>query len=342
MSSTVENFAIGIDIGGTKIASVLLSERGELVDSAQMLTRPEEGEQAVFDRVADQILEFARQKPGAIVGVGIGSPGKVDSKHGVVYDAVNLAWKEVHLVEEISRRIGPDLPLWIQKDTNLNALGEHYFGACQGCDDFVYIGVGSGLGAGIISDGRLITGGDWYAADVGHLSVDPDGPLCVCGGHGCAELAASGPGLVRLTRQKLAHPSTNSILTDQAELTPANVLTAAQAGDTLALEALREVGHILGIVMSACTVILNPCSFVMGGGLGLAGFDFIVPGIREELIRRTLPNHRGAMKIVPSQVESPAIGSACLVWYARAGKMLTKSKVVTSKSKEVMLSHRDT
>lgn len=322
MSSTVENFAIGIDIGATKIASALLSERGQLVDSAQMLTLPDEGAQAVFDRVADQILDFARQKPGAIVGVGIGSPGKVDSRHGIVYDAVNLGWKEVHLVDEISRRVGSDLLLWIQKDTNLNALGEYYFGACRGCDDFVYMGVGSGLGAGIISDGRLITGGDWYAADVGHLSVNPDGPLCACGGHGCAELTASGPGLVRVTRQKLAKTSTLGILTDHAELTPADVLTAAQAGDTLALEALREVGYVLGIVMSACTVILNPSCFVMGGGLGLAGFDFIVPSLREELIRRTLPNHRGRMEIVPSRVESPAIGSACLVWYARSGKMV--------------------
>jgi glucokinase len=187
MSSTVENFAIGIDIGATKVASVLLSEKGELVDSAQMHTLAEEGAASVFNKVADQILDFARQMPGTVAGVGIGSPGKVDSRYGIVYDAVNLGWKEVHLVEEISRRIGPDLPIWIQKDTNLNALGEYYFGACQGCDDFVYVGVGSGLGAGIISNGHLITGSDWYAADVGHLSVNPEGALCVCGGHGCAD-----------------------------------------------------------------------------------------------------------------------------------------------------------
>jgi len=322
MASTNENFAIGIDIGATKIASVLLSARGELVDSAQMLTLAEDGAPTVFNRVADQILDFARQRPGAVVGVGMGSPGKVDSRDGIVYDAVNLGWKEVHLVEEISKRIGPELPIWIQKDTNLNALGEYYFGACQGCDDFVYVGVGSGLGAGIICNGHLITGGDWYAADVGHLSVNPEGPLCVCGGHGCAELVASGPGLLRVTRQYLANASVESTLTNQIELTPADVLAAASAGDTLALKAFWEVGHVLGIVMSACTVILNPSRFVIGGGLGLAGFDFIVPTIREEMIRRTLPNHRGPMDIVPSRVESPAIGAACLVGYARSGKMM--------------------
>src|SRR5918996_916319 len=124
MSSAAENFAIGIDIGATKIASVILSEMGKSVDTSQMLTLPDEGMKAVFDKVAEQILELERQKPGAVVGVGIGSPGKVDSNRGIVYDAVNLGWKEVNLIEEISSRIGRltnAVPIWIQKDTNLNA-----------------------------------------------------------------------------------------------------------------------------------------------------------------------------------------------------------------------------
>jgi glucokinase len=112
-----------------------------------------------------------------------------------------------------------------------------------------------------------------------------------------------------------------SVLANQADLTSADVLAAACKGDTLALQALKEVGRVLGIIMSACTVILNPSRFVIGGGLGLAGFDFIVPTVREEMMRRTLPNHRGPMEIVPSRVGSPAIGSACLVWYGRSGKM---------------------
>jgi glucokinase len=317
MASTSENFAIGIDIGATKIAAALISQEGELVASAQIPTLAYEGMQAVFDRVAEQIRELARHKPAAIAGVGIGSPGKVDSDCGIVYDAVNLGWKEAPLTEEISRRIDGSLPLWVQKDANLNALGEYYFGAGQGCNDFIYIGVGSGLGAGIISSGHLITGGGWYAADVGHLSLDPQGPPCVCGGHGCAELVASGPGLVRVAQQMIASSSGKTILKESVELATADVLRAGQQGDVLALEALREVGRVLGIVMSACTVILNPSRFVIGGGLGLAGFDFIVPTARQEMIRRTLSNHRGEMDIVPSRVESPAIGSACLVWTIR-------------------------
>jgi glucokinase len=324
MSSSHEQFAIGIDIGATKIASVLLSEKGDVIQSSQTLTLPHEGRQAVLDRVSDQILELARQSRGSIAGVGIGSPGKVDSDHGVVYNAVNLGWTEVNLTEEVASRIdrlANAVPIWIQKDANLSALGEYYFGACQSCSDFVYLGIGSGLGAGIISNGHLITGGDWYAADVGHLSIDPNGPLCACGGHGCAETTASGPGLVRVTRQLLTDASASGKLANGKELTPADILAAADEKDPLALEALAQVGRVLGMIMSACTAILNPSRYVVGGGLGLAGFDFIVPAARGELMRRTIPESRALLDIIPSRVESPAIGSACLVWYARSRKV---------------------
>lgn len=318
MSSFHEQFVIGIDIGATKIASVLLSGAGNVIQSSQVLTLVEEGSEAVLDTVAEQILALAQQSPGALLGVGIGSPGKVDATHGVVYNAVNLGWEKVHLTEEIASRIQDTanaVPIWIQKDANLSALGEQYFGAARGIADFVYLGIGSGLGAGLISNGRLITGSDWYAADVGHLSVDPDGSLCVCGGRGCAETVASGPGLVRVTSQMLANSPTDTLLSNGEELTPTSVLSAARQGDSLALKALAEVGRVLGVIMSACTVILNPSRIVVGGGLGLAGYDYIVPAARAELMRRTTPEIRGLLEVLPSQVESPAIGAACLVWY---------------------------
>ncbi|HET6822056.1 MAG TPA: ROK family protein [Anaerolineales bacterium] len=318
MASSPERFAVGIDIGATKIASALISEKGEVIQASQVLTLVEEGTEAILDKVAEQILALDHQCPGALAGIGIGSPGKVDADQGVVYNAVNLGWEEVRLTKEISSRIKRSLPIWVQKDANLSALGEQYFGAAQGLRDFVYLGIGSGLGAGMISDGRLITGSDWYAADVGHLSVDPEGSLCVCGGRGCAETIASGPGLVRVTQQMLANSPTNTLLSNGVELTPTDILAAARQNDGLALKALAEVGRVLGIIMSACTVILNPSRIVVGGGLGLAGYDFIIPAARQELMRRTIPESRALLEILPSQVESPAIGAASLVWYMRS------------------------
>jgi len=322
MSSSAEKYAIGIDIGATKIASVLLSEKGQIIASSHVLTLASEGVQAVLDKVVKKIHALAQQSPGDVAGVGIGSPGKVDTTRGFVYDAVNLGWTEVNLTQEISNRIDVHLPVWIQKDTNLSALGEHYFGAGHECDDFVYVSIGSGLGGGIISGGHLITGGDWYAAELGHISIDPGGLPCVCGNHGCAETIASGPGLVRLTKHMLAESSTGSFLRDYDDLTPEDIISMAQARDELACHALSEVGRALGIVMSACVAVLNPTRFVIGGGLGLAGCDFIVPAIREEIMRRTIPNSRGVLNIVRSTLETPAVGSACLVWYMLSGKML--------------------
>jgi glucokinase len=327
MSSSQEQFAIGVDIGATKVASVLLSEQGDVIQSSHVLTLAEEGPQAVLDRVAEQILDLAQRTLGPLAGVGIGSPGKVDSDEGKVYNAVNLGWTEVNLTEEIARRIHRftnAVPIWIQKDANLSALGEFYFGACQRVRDFVYLGIGSGLGAGIISSGHLITGGDWYAADVGHLSVDPEGPLCVCGGRGCAETIASGPGLVRVTQQMLNNSQFVSKLSNKIDPTSADVLAAAREGDALARRAFAEVGRVLGIIMSACTAILNPSRYVVGGGLGLAGYDFIAPAAQQELARRTIPESRSLLDIVPSRVESPAIGAACLVWYARSHEILDR------------------
>jgi len=122
-------------------------------------------------------------------------------------------------------------------------------------------------------------------------------------------------------QQLLESSPASSQLSNKAEVTPAEVLTAAKKGDALALEALAKVGKALGIIMSACTAILNPTRFVIGGGLGVAGFEFIVPSARKELLRRTIPESRSLLEIVPSRVESPAIGSACLVWYALSGRM---------------------
>jgi glucokinase len=318
--------AIGIDLGATKIASVVLTGNGQIVASSQVPTSASEGKEAVLDRIAGQILSLVQQVPKEVLGVGIGSPGKVDSTQGVVYDAVNLGWAEVNLLGEIRQRISADLPVWIQKDTNLSALGEYYFGACQDCANFVYVGVGSGLGGGILSGGRLVMGGNWYAAELGHLSIEPDGALCACGGFGCAETIASGPGLVRVTRELLAESQEETILRKNTTLTPEDIISAAKTGDTIAQAALSRVGYALGIVISACAAILNPTRFVIGGGLGLAGFDLLVPAIREEMMRRTIPNSRGTMEIVKSQVESPAIGAACLVWYALDGKMSDMNK----------------
>ena len=314
---TAEPVAIGVDLGATKIASALVSLSGEVIVSRTILTLSSEGVESVLDRLAAEINTLHHQAIGPLAGVGIGSPGVIDPLQGVIYDAVNLDWSQVHLVEGVKTRLKPSTPIWLEKDTNACALGELYFGSGQGCTDFVYFSVGSGLGAGVIANGYLVTGARGNAAELGHLSLDPEGPLCLCGQHGCAELTVSGSGLVNSAMNLLEEDQKSSILYGLGELTPIIIVDAAIKGDSLARTALNRVGTNLGIVMAACAAVLNSERFVVGGGLGLAAYDFLIPSARCELERRVTRVSHEKLEIVPSSLASSAIGAACLVWQRR-------------------------
>jgi glucokinase len=245
----------------------------------------------------------------------MGTPGIVNPSEGVVRNAVNLGWTEVSLVEGIKSRLGLDLPVWVQKDTNASALGEYYFGAARNCSDFVYLSVGSGLGGGIISNGKIITGASWQSSELGHFSLDPKGKLCVCGLRGCAETVVSGPGLLSITREYLAKGQRTTLLKETATLTTTEILAAARKDDPLAIAVFNEVGSQLGIIIGVCVAVLNPAMFIIGGGLGLAAFDLIVPAARRELEQRVIPSSYQKLEIGPSCLTSSAVGPSCLVWY---------------------------
>jgi glucokinase len=308
------DLAIGVDVGATKIAAALVTAAGEVCASEQLPTRPERGVAATLEDIARLVNTWLAQHHQAVRGVGIGTPGQVNSDAGIVRNAVNLGWQEVALRAGIRARLAYEVPVWIQKDANASALGEYVYGAAQGIDDFVYIGVGSGLGGGVIAGGRLITGADWNAAELGHLSLDPAGLLCNCGNRGCAETVVSGPGLAALARRYRDEGLFPTSLASGVMTTEA-ILSFAATGDELALAALSEVGRHLGIVIAACVAILNPAMIVLGGGLGLAAFDTLVPPARAELARRTLAASAEHLAFRPSQVASSAVGAASLVYY---------------------------
>ena len=317
-----DTLAIGVDVGATKLAAALVAGDGETLAARQRLTAPERGWEAVLDDVAALIEALRAEAPDAPLGVGVGTPGQVDAREGVVRDAVNLGWEEVHLVEQMADRLPATLPVWVQKDANAGALGEYFFGAAEEAkeyDDFVFMSVGSGLGGGVMSGGTLVTGAHWNAAELGHLSLDPEGRRCACGNRGCAETIVSGPGLVALAREGLmAHDEAFfSAMAEAADsaLTSEAIVKAARAGDDVARAAVEEVGRHLGIVMAACVAILDPGAIVVGGGLGLAAFDLLLPAARAEVERRTLPASYRNLEIRPSRVASSAVGAACLVWY---------------------------
>ncbi len=307
--------AIGIDIGATKIAAVLVDRAGNVLEMQKIDTRPYEAFEAVVERICRLVNFFIQAAQGDIGGIGIGVPGQVNPESGIVRYAVNLGWDEVALLEAIRPRLVQDLPLWVQKDANANLLGEYYFGSAQGVENCVYLGIGSGLGSAFMINGRLVVGAHWIAGNLGHLSLDPDGLPCKCGLRGCVETILSGPGLLRRMHQSISERQEfRSDLAGQI-ISPEQIIQSAQQGDALALSAFDNLGRCLGILLAICVVMLDPAVVVIGGGLGKAAFDLLVPPARHELARRRLNIQAQDLEIVPSTVVSSAVGAACQVWY---------------------------
>lgn len=310
-----ETYVIGVDMGATKIAAALVASNGDVLATVQRPTAPQRGVDPVLVDISQCIDELAAQSPRPVAGVGIGSPGQVITAEGKVYSAVNLGWDEVPLADGVRSRLANDLPVWILKDTNASVLGEYYFGAARGCPDFIYLGIGSGLGGGVLANGDLVTGKNGTAAEVGHLSLDPHGRRCACGLQGCAETVISGPGLVAETRELMSKWAGETQLSEDAALSPALVLKFARQGDPLANLAVAHLAEWLGIVMAASVALLNPARFILGGGVALAGFDLIAEPALTEMKRRVLSNSYHDLTVVPSGLESSAVGAACLVWH---------------------------
>jgi glucokinase len=308
------SLAIGIDLGATKIAAALITRTGEVLAAEQIETKAIDGFEAVANRVAHSIEMMREAARGPIAGIGIGTPGQVDLETGAVKDAVNLGWHSVPLAARVKARLKRAAPIWIQKDTNASAWGEYVCGAAHDCPDFVYLSLGSGLGSAAVANGRLINGAT-NGSDLGHWVIDPmNGRACSCGLRGCAETVVSGPGLVTVMRELQEARTGRSDREDQSVGMTSAVIAAAQAGNPIAQAALEKVAEWLGIVMAAGVGVLNPLKIVLGGGLGLAAFDWLAPGAERELQRRVLPKGYAHLKIVRSELASSAIGAACLVW----------------------------
>lgn len=309
------SYAIGVDIGATKIALALIDRAGQALAVRHIATEAAAEFEAVVDRIGTEIEALPEVAPGIVAGIGVGCPGQVNPRKGTVRDAVNLGWQAVPLADRLRARLRTSRPIWLQTDTNAGALGEYFFGAARSCPNFVYLAIGSGLGAGAIANGQLITGATDSASEWGHLAIDPiNGQLCSCGLRGCAETVVSGPGLLAVTRQLLKSSPDRAGWPERSDVTTGAVIEAARAGDPIGCAAFDRVGEWLGIVMAACVAALNPAQFVIGGGLGLAAFEELVPAAKRELRRRVLPKGHAHVTIVRSQVKSSAIGAACLVW----------------------------
>ncbi|HEY47288.1 MAG: hypothetical protein AMJ88_00130 [Anaerolineae bacterium SM23_ 63] len=264
---------IAVDLGGTNIR-VAYFPKAELPPSTQSKTptHASEGPDAVIERLC-QAIDEQLPTDQSDLSIGIGAPGPLDPRHGLVLKAVNLpGWEMIPLKSILETRFV--CPVFVGNDANLAALGEWRFGAGQGTSDLIYLTISTGIGGGVIIDGKLLVGNWGLGAELGHMTVDPNGPICSCGKHGHLEAVASGPAIARRAMARIEAGEFSS-LTDQLKtsgsLTAVDVGDAAQAGDPLACEVIEEAAEYIGRHMADLAHAFNPEIFVIGGGVSQLG-----------------------------------------------------------------------
>lgn len=274
-------YCFGVDIGGTTVKMGLFSTEGELLDKWEIPTRTENEGEAILPDVAASIRKKIEEKElpaSEIEGVGVGIPAPVDQK-GVVQDTANLGWGYKEVTAELQGLLG-GMKVEAGNDANVAAMGEMWLGAGKGEKNVVMVTLGTGVGGGIIVDGRMLVGETGAGGEIGHMNVNGDEEeACGCGLHGCLEQYASATGIARLASRKLAACDDETILRGK-ELDAKVVFDAVKEGDAVAIQVAEEFGKYLGEAMAVLSAIVNPAVIVIGGGVSKAG-EVLLPYIEE-------------------------------------------------------------
>lgn len=304
--------AVGIDVGGTKTAAVRISASGAVL-ARETLPTPADDMQATLEttvRAAQAVLT-----PG-VRAIGIGAAGLVEAGTGRLTFAPNLAWRNVSLVEHMWDAVG--LPTIADNDNNVAAWGEFRLGAGRGRSHLLFVGVGTGIGGGIVADGKLFRGAHGFAAEIGHIVVEPGGPLCGCGNHGCWEQVASGHAVTRAGREAARQHPQSMIARrcdgDPARVTGPLVTECARAGDPVARGILAQVGRRLGEGIAGLVNVLDPEVVAVGGGVAAAGEFLLEPARAAFAGAVEAAAHRPSVPIVAATLgtETGAVGAAML------------------------------
>jgi glucokinase len=309
--------AIGIDVGGTKVGGLLVGEDGEVL-AQEAADTPAEDVEATIETIYRVAGALAGR--GEPEGIGVGAAGMVDFEAGTLRFAPNLAWKEVP-IRALMERTG--LPAVVDNDANVAAWGEYRFGAGRGYRNLLVVTVGTGIGGGLITGGRLLRGAHGFAGEIGHFIVEPGGPWCGCGNQGCWEQVASGRALDRAAREG-AESRPDSMIATLAgghAVEGRHVWEAARRQDRMAVLILEAVGRRLGEGIAGLVNVLDPNAVVIGGGVADIG-DLLLDPAREAFRDAVeAPDHRPEVPLVPAQLgnRAGAIGAAALALDVAAG-----------------------
>lgn len=282
----MKTYAFGVDIGGTTIKMGLFRTSGDLLETWEIPTRTEAEGAHILEDIAQAVEDKLTEKGISrldVEGIGMGVPGPI-GPDGTVFRCVNLGWGVFNVEQSLSQLTG--LKVRAGNDANVAALGEMWQGGGKGYRDLVMITLGTGVGGGVIINGKILAGANGAAGEIGHIPMRDDDPeTCGCGKRGCLEQYASANGIVRITRRHLAaHPEEETVLRTAEPLTSKAIFDAAKAGDTTAIAMVEKVGYLLGKAMASIACVLNPEVFVIGGGMSKAG-EILLDAIRKNYVR---------------------------------------------------------
>ena len=290
----MKKYGFGIDVGGTTVKVGFFETRGALLDKWEIKTNTANGGEAILPDIAKTIEEKLSKEgisKDEVQGIGIGVPGPVLNA-SVVTRCVNLGWGEIDVAGTLSKITG--LPVKVGNDANVAALGEMWQGGAKGSSNVVMVTLGTGVGGGIIVDGRIVAGANGAGGEIGHLNVcEDEHEACNCGQHGCLEQYASATGVVRMAKRKLAKTSKETSLHKFEDLTAKDVFDEAKAGDKVALEIVDEVCEILGKALGKIACVVNPEVFVIGGGVSKAG-QILIDTVKKYYVPNTFTSCKDA------------------------------------------------
>ncbi|MGQ7327916.1 ROK family glucokinase [Streptococcus suis] len=312
---------IGIDLGGTSVKLAILTTEGEIQEKWSIKTNILDDGSHIVPDIIDSIkqrFETHGLTKDDFLGVGMGSPGVVDSEAGTVIGAYNLNWKTLQLVkDQFESALG--LPFFIDNDANVAALGEQWVGAGNNNPNVVFMTLGTGVGGGVIAAGNLIRGVKGAGGELGHITVDFDEPFaCTCGKKGCLETVASATGIVNLSRryadQYAGDAKLKQMIDEGQDVTAKDVFDLAKEGDDLALIVYRHFSEYLGVACANIAAVLNPAYIVLGGGVSAAG-EFLLDGVRKVFAGNSFPQIKESTQIVLATRGNDAgvLGAASLV-----------------------------
>ncbi|HEM6183984.1 TPA: ROK family glucokinase [Streptococcus suis] len=312
---------IGIDLGGTSVKLAILTTEGEIQEKWSIKTNILDDGSYIVPDIIESIqhrFETHGLTKDDFLGVGMGSPGVVDSEAGTVIGAYNLNWKTLQLVkDQFEAALG--LPFFIDNDANVAALGEQWVGAGNNNPNVVFMTLGTGVGGGVIAAGNLIRGVKGAGGELGHITVDFDKPFaCTCGKKGCLETVASATGIVNLSRryadQYAGDAKLKQMIDDGQDVTAKDVFDLAKEGDDLALIVYRHFSEYLGVACANIAAVLNPAYIILGGGVSAAG-EFLLDGVRKVFAENSFPQIKESTQIVLATRGNDAgvLGAASLV-----------------------------